>query len=223
MTTPADAARHRALAGPRPRSELMRFFEHLEEELDRNGFLRNAREATEHGAQPAQPVPARPMHRAGAAHPPRRRHRLRRAAAEGGAAVVARIDGSGPAPLIVRAPLPKNAAALRPARPACQGPGETIGTTTMGRTMSVNREGSKYKINRRLGVNLWGRSKSPLNHSRDYGPGQHGQRRKKPSDFGTQLHGQAEAQGLLRQYRRAPVPPHLRGGARGARATPART
>ena len=46
---------------------------------------------------------------------------------------------------------------------------------------------SKYKINRRLGVNLWGRAKSPL-AKRDYGPGQHGQRRKgKPSDFRPQL------------------------------------
>src|ERR1700676_339124 len=56
------------------------------------------------------------------------------------------------------------------------------------------REGSKYKINRRLGVNLWGRSKSPLNR-RDYGPGQHGQRRKKPSDFGTQLMAKQKLKG----------------------------
>lgn len=45
---------------------------------------------------------------------------------------------------------------------------------------------SKHKIDRRLGVNLWGRPKSPLN-KRDYRPGQHGQRRTKPSDFGVQL------------------------------------
>lgn len=45
---------------------------------------------------------------------------------------------------------------------------------------------SKYKINRRLGANLWGRPKSPV-AKRDYPPGQHGQRRRKPSDFGTQL------------------------------------
>ena len=45
---------------------------------------------------------------------------------------------------------------------------------------------SKYKVNRRLGVNLWGRPKSPIG-KRDYGPGQHGQRRKKPSDYGIQL------------------------------------
>jgi small subunit ribosomal protein S4 len=50
----------------------------------------------------------------------------------------------------------------------------------------TKRVESKYKINRRLGVNLWGRPKSPIN-KREYGPGQHGQRRKKPSDFGVQL------------------------------------
>ena len=48
------------------------------------------------------------------------------------------------------------------------------------------RQNSKYKIDRRLGENLWGRAKSPVN-KREYGPGQHGQRRRKPSDFGTQL------------------------------------
>ncbi|MCA3245942.1 MAG: 30S ribosomal protein S4 [Azospirillum sp.] len=48
------------------------------------------------------------------------------------------------------------------------------------------RHESKYKINRRLGENLWGRAKSPVN-KREYGPGQHGQRRKKPTDFGIQL------------------------------------
>src|ERR1700741_886487 len=52
--------------------------------------------------------------------------------------------------------------------------------------MSSKRQEPKYKINRRLAVNLWGRPKSPLNR-REYGPGQHGARRKKPSDFGTQL------------------------------------
>src|ERR1700720_2817027 len=50
----------------------------------------------------------------------------------------------------------------------------------------TKRAESKYKIDRRLGVNLWGRPKSPIN-KRDYGPGQHGQRRKKPSDYGVQL------------------------------------
>jgi len=68
------------------------------------------------------------------------------------------------------------------------------------------REGSKYKINRRLRANLWGRAKSPLNR-RDYGPGQHGQRRKKPSDFGTQLMAKQKLKGYYgnigeRQFRR---------------------
>jgi small subunit ribosomal protein S4 len=45
---------------------------------------------------------------------------------------------------------------------------------------------AKHKIDRRLGLNLWGRPKSPVN-SRSYGPGQHGQLRKKPSDYGIQL------------------------------------
>ena len=53
---------------------------------------------------------------------------------------------------------------------------------------------SKYKIDRRLGVNLWGRPKSPVN-VRDYGPGQHGQRRKKPSDFGLQLMAKQKLKG----------------------------
>ena len=68
------------------------------------------------------------------------------------------------------------------------------------------REESKYKINRRLGVNLWGRAKSPLNR-REYGPGQHGQRRKKPSDFGIQLAAKQKLKGYYanigeRQFRR---------------------
>ena len=68
------------------------------------------------------------------------------------------------------------------------------------------REESKYKINRRLGVNLWGRSKSPLNR-REYGPGQHGQRRKKPSDYGTQLSAKQKLKGYYanigeRQFRK---------------------
>src|SRR5476651_2367969 len=69
------------------------------------------------------------------------------------------------------------------------------------------RDASKYKINRRLGVNLWGRQKSPLNRNRDYGPGQHGQRRKKPSDYGIQLMAKQKLKGYYgnigeRQFRR---------------------
>ena len=51
----------------------------------------------------------------------------------------------------------------------------------------TKRSNAKYKIDRRMGENIWGRPKSPVN-KREYGPGQHGQRRKgKMSDFGTQL------------------------------------
>ncbi len=53
---------------------------------------------------------------------------------------------------------------------------------------------SKFKIDRRLGCNLWGRPKSPYNR-REYGPGQHGQRRRKPTDFGTQLHAKQRLKG----------------------------
>jgi len=69
------------------------------------------------------------------------------------------------------------------------------------------RESSKYKINRRLGVNLWGRSKSPLN-KREYRPGEHGQRRaRKPSDFGIQLNAKQKLKGYYgniseKQFRR---------------------
>ena len=56
------------------------------------------------------------------------------------------------------------------------------------------RHSAKHKIDRRLGVNLWGRAKSPLNN-RDYAPGQHGQRRKKPTDFGVQLMAKQKLKG----------------------------
>ena len=57
-----------------------------------------------------------------------------------------------------------------------------------------NRVRSKHKIDRRLGVNLWGRPKSPIN-KREYGPGQHGQRRRKPSDYGVQLMAKQKLKG----------------------------
>ena len=60
--------------------------------------------------------------------------------------------------------------------------------------MSEKRPQSKHKIDRRMGVNMWGRPKSPVN-SREYGPGQHGQRRKKPSDFGLQLMAKQKLKG----------------------------
>ncbi|MCY0147266.1 30S ribosomal protein S4 [Hoeflea sp. G2-23] len=57
------------------------------------------------------------------------------------------------------------------------------------------RESSKYKLDRRMGENIWGRPKSPVNR-REYGPGQHGQRRKsKLSDFGVQLRAKQKLKG----------------------------
>ena len=56
------------------------------------------------------------------------------------------------------------------------------------------RINAKYKIDRRLGVNLWGRPKSPIN-IRDHRPGQHGQRRGKLSDFGQQLMAKQKLKG----------------------------
>ncbi|MBB5073060.1 small subunit ribosomal protein S4 [Bartonella callosciuri] len=58
------------------------------------------------------------------------------------------------------------------------------------------RETTKYKIDRRMGENIWGRPKSPVNR-RDYGPGQHGQRRKgKLSDYGVQLRAKQKLKGF---------------------------
>ena len=57
------------------------------------------------------------------------------------------------------------------------------------------RKASKYKIDRRLGENIWGRPKSAVNRRR-YGPGQHGQRRKsKVSDYGIQLRAKQKLKG----------------------------
>ena len=70
----------------------------------------------------------------------------------------------------------------------------------------TKRINAKYKIDRRLGVNLWGRPKSPVNN-RSYGPGQHGQQRSKPSDYGIQLRAKQKLKGYYgniseRQFRR---------------------
>jgi small subunit ribosomal protein S4 len=70
----------------------------------------------------------------------------------------------------------------------------------------TKRAESKYKIDRRMQVNMWGRAKSPIN-KREYGPGQHGQRRKKPSDFGVQLMAKQKLKGYYgniseRQFRK---------------------
>lgn len=71
----------------------------------------------------------------------------------------------------------------------------------------TKRHEAKYKIDRRLGENVWGRPKSPVNR-REYGPGQHGQRRKgKTSDFGAQLKAKQKLKGYYgniseRQFRK---------------------
>ena len=69
------------------------------------------------------------------------------------------------------------------------------------------RQSAKYKLDRRLGENIWGRPKSPVN-KREYGPGQHGQRRRqKVSDFGVQLRAKQKLKGYYgniteKQFRR---------------------
>ena len=57
------------------------------------------------------------------------------------------------------------------------------------------RLSSKFKIDRRLGVNLWGKAKSPV-EKRNYGPGQHGANRKKLTDYGVQLHAKQKLKGV---------------------------
>ena len=70
----------------------------------------------------------------------------------------------------------------------------------------TKRHEAKYKLDRRMGQNIWGRPKSPVN-KREYGPGQHGQRRKsKLSDFGVQLKAKQKLRGYYgniseRQFR----------------------
>jgi small subunit ribosomal protein S4 len=75
-----------------------------------------------------------------------------------------------------------------------------------GSAMS-KRVSAKHKLDRRMGENIWGRPKSPVNR-REYGPGQHGQRRKgKLSDFGVQLRAKQKLKGYYaniseRQFRK---------------------
>ncbi|MEL6288192.1 MAG: 30S ribosomal protein S4 [Pseudomonadota bacterium] len=59
----------------------------------------------------------------------------------------------------------------------------------------TKRISSKYKLDRRMGENIWGRPKSPVN-KREYGPGQHGQRRRgKETDYGLQLRAKQKLKG----------------------------
>ena len=65
---------------------------------------------------------------------------------------------------------------------------------------------AKHKIDRRLGVNLWGRPKSPFN-VRNYAPGEHGKAKSKPSDYCIQLHAKQKLKGYYgnigeKQFRR---------------------
>lgn len=68
------------------------------------------------------------------------------------------------------------------------------------------RIAAKHKIDRRLGVNLWGVSKSPIS-ARNYAPGQHGSNKKRPTDYGIQLLAKQKLKGYYgnlteRQFRR---------------------
>ncbi len=72
----------------------------------------------------------------------------------------------------------------------------------------TKRTSAKYKLDRRMGENIWGRPKSPVN-KREYGPGQHGQRRKgKATDYGIQLRAKQKLKGYYgdvteKQFKRA--------------------
>ena len=69
-------------------------------------------------------------------------------------------------------------------------PGRTEAKDTMSKRISA-----KYKIDRRVGENIWGRPKSPIN-KREYKPGMHGQRRAgKVSAFGQQLMAKQKLKG----------------------------
>ena len=79
-----------------------------------------------------------------------------------------------------------------------------------------NRTRAKYKIDRRIRVNLWGSPKSPFN-TREYGQGLHGQRRRKQSDYGLQLQAKQKLKGYYgniseRQFRRYYIEADLRKG-----------
>ena len=71
----------------------------------------------------------------------------------------------------------------------------------------TKRTTAKYKIDRRVGENIWGRAKSPFN-KRPNRPGQHGARRAgKLSDFGLQLMAKQKLKGYYgditeKQFRR---------------------
>jgi small subunit ribosomal protein S4 len=72
--------------------------------------------------------------------------------------------------------------------------------------MSGKRTQAKHKLDRRMATNMWGRTKSPFN-TRQTGPGMHGARRAKPTDYGQQLMAKQKLKGYYgnigeRQFRR---------------------
>lgn len=72
--------------------------------------------------------------------------------------------------------------------------------------MSGKRLQSKHKLDRRTGMNMWGRAKSPVN-KRQTGPGMHGARRGKPTNYGIQLMAKQKLKGYYgnigeRQFRK---------------------
>ena len=76
----------------------------------------------------------------------------------------------------------------------------------------------RNKIDRRLGCNLWGEPKSPFNR-REYGPGQHGSKKKKLSDYGIQLFAKQKLKGYYgniseKQFRRFAQPPNEKRASR---------
>ena len=68
------------------------------------------------------------------------------------------------------------------------------------------RQHAKYKLSRRMGESIWGRDKDPVN-KRPTGPGMHGARRKKLTDYGIQLREKQKLKGYYgniteKQFRR---------------------
>jgi small subunit ribosomal protein S4 len=93
---------------------------------------------------------------------------------------------------VVKASLGRDLSA--PERAQEEGAFLTHSVVSRGTAMTKRAE-AKYKIDRRMGENIWGRPRSPFN-KREYGPGQHGQRRKgKATDFGTQLKAKQKLKG----------------------------
>src|SRR3954465_1624833 len=65
----------------------------------------------------------------------------------------------------------------------------------IGECHVTKRTSAKYKLDRRMGENVFGRPKSPANR-REYGPGQHGERPKsKISGYGIQLRAKQKLKG----------------------------